>query len=515
MNIKITPKVLNRATIGIVIYLLCFGVAMTYFPIRPFWNDEWRLIYNLKFKNVSQLWGTLDLLQQCPRFYLTALKAFTSWFDYSYTSLRLPSLITGMASIPFCFYLRKRIFPDSPLFSYLFILILVSSQTFTDYLVQVKHYNMEIFLCLLALWQFVTLLEHEPGKVNHVRYGLLCFSFLVAPFFSYTYPIVIAPVIAIVIQKAIISYKNKQHGIGQLVVQLLPMVIVAGSIVIFYFIDVRQLLSDNRMYQSYLKMLGNEKGESHFIADFWNLFALLGSGFVYEIIFGITGIAAFIYGVYRLAASRNRTFTRQDYFKLYALLLVVLTIAFIFSGKLLGGVARLTAFTIPSISILIISFFEDMRERYHYIKPANSFAAVLFIGLFGNIFTTCIHTFTKEDYNNRITTYWNTSEALKQARLHKIPILFTDGVKGYKINQDAPVPGKISYNTITPEQIRGNDDLCSEVVLKVNPEYKTWDSIKVYQMPDTKWTNEYINQLPTSVTKVLVGDGTSFRLVSR
>lgn len=194
---------------------------------------------------------------------------------------------------------------------------------------------------------------------------------------------------------------------------------------------------------------------------------------------------------------------------------MVLTITLIFSGKLLGGVARLTAFTIPSISILIISFFEDMRVKYHYIKPVNSFAAVLFIGLFGNIFTTCIHTFAKEDYNNRITTYWNTSEALKQARLNKIPILFTDGVKGYKINQDAPAPGKISINTITPEQIRGADDLCSEVVLKVNPEFKTWDSVKVYLMPDTKWTNEYINQLPTSVTKVLVGDGTSFRLVSR
>ena len=42
-------KLIETVTIGAVIYLFCFGVAQTFFPVRPFWNDEWRLIYNLKF----------------------------------------------------------------------------------------------------------------------------------------------------------------------------------------------------------------------------------------------------------------------------------------------------------------------------------------------------------------------------------------------------------------------------------------------------------------------------------
>ena len=317
------------------------------------------------------------------------------------------------------------------------------------------------------------------------------------------------------ILKVTISFKSKQQSNAQLAAVLLPLILVVAGIVVFYFVDVKQLLADNRMYHSYLRMQGNEKGESHYAAHFWMLFALLGSGFIFEIIFGILGIISLIYGVYRLLARRNTEFTQQDYFKLYALLLLLLTICLIFTGKLLGGVARLTAFTIPSISILIISLLEDIRVKYHYPRPVNKLAFVLFAGLFGNILTTCIHTFTYPEYSNRIETYRNTSQALSQARLDKIPVMITDGVRGDKIADKAPCPGKISFNTITQEQILGADTLCAEVVLKVNPEFKVWDRVPVYFMPDNKWTGEYIKQLPASVTKVMVGDGITFRLVNR
>ena len=310
MIFKNTEKVVKTATIGIIIYLVCFGIAMAFFPIRPFWNDEWRLIYNLKFKNVSQLWGTLDLLQQCPRVYLTALKQITSYFDYNYISLRVPALVIGVASIFVIFHLKKKIYSGSGVYGYLFILILISSQTFTDYLVQVKQYEMEILLCLLALWQLMALLEIcEEGPGNKYKYLLLCFSFLVAPFFSYTYPIAIAPIIPVIILSSVISLKNKQRNKTQFLLSLyLPLVIVSVSIVIFYFIDVKQLMADNRMYLSYRRMLGHGKGENHFIEYFWNLFALVGSGFIFEIIFGMLGIASFFYGIYILFKIKNLDF---------------------------------------------------------------------------------------------------------------------------------------------------------------------------------------------------------------
>jgi len=378
---------------------------------------------------------------------------------------------------------------------------------------------MEIFLCLLALWQLITLLEIADeglgGKKS--KYVLLCFSFLVAPFFSYTYPIAVAPVILTIILYAFVALKKRplQNKTKFVLPLYLPLLLVCISIVIFYFIDVKQLMADDRMYLSYLRMLGNEKNENHFIKNFWKLFALLGSGDAYEIVFGVLGIAAFIYGIYNVAKSKINEYTRQDYLKFYALSLLILTLCLIFSGKLMGSVARLTAFTVPSISMLIVLFLQDLEHIYRKVTLARVVSGILFLGLFGNILSTCINTFTYPEYSNRIKTYWNTSLALKEARENNIPILITDGVRGDKINDTALAPGKISTNTITPDQIAGADRLCAEVVLKVNPEYKTWARTPVYLMPDAKWTAEYMKQLPAEIKSAIVGNGITFLKLNR
>ena len=43
------------------------GLVNTFFFTKPFWIDEWRIIYNLKTRSVPGLWDTLDFLQQFPR----------------------------------------------------------------------------------------------------------------------------------------------------------------------------------------------------------------------------------------------------------------------------------------------------------------------------------------------------------------------------------------------------------------------------------------------------------------
>ena len=491
---------------------------MACFPIRPFWNDEWRLLYNIKFKPYDLLWGRLDLLQECPRLYLFCIKKISSFFDYSYTSLRMPALVLTAISICFCFYLKNKIFPNNKIFSFLFILILISSQTFTDYMVQVKHYEMEILLCLLAFWQLITLLEMcEQGKpCNKYKYFLLCISFFMSPYFGYTYSIAVAPVFPLLIFSSLISINKKEFIYDKklfLLALYLPLVIAAINIVIFYFIDVKQVMGDNKMYWSYMRMLGNKKGENHFIEYFWNLFSLVGSGFLYEIIFGIIGVLSFFYVIYKLAQTKINQYTKEDYYKLYGILLLVITLCLFLSGKLLGSVARLTAYTIPSIAFIIISFLQYINIIY--TKLVNVITVILFVGLFGNIITTCINTFTYPEYSNRIKTLWNTSLALKQARLNKIPIFITDGVCGDIIEMKTQIAGKITYNTIDSEQIKGADKVCSEVIVKINPEYKVWDNTPIYIIPDIKWTNIYINQLPIEIKSAIVCDGINYFRINR
>jgi ABC-type cobalt transport system substrate-binding protein len=480
---------------------------MAFFPIRPFWNDEWRLMYNIKFKTIPQLWGRLDLLQECPRVYLSILKIISARFDYSYLSFRLPPLLIGMGSAFFVFALMKRFFNSQSLYRFLFVLILISSQTFTDYLTQVKQYEMDIFLSLLTLWQLDVMMgmgNNEPvSKANQaVLYG----SFLLVPFLSYVYPITVVPLCALVF----FQWWKKGFYFNQHTVKIiLPMIMVVCSILIFYWVDVRHLMADKSMYLSYKKAY-YKGGDETFIEDIWNVFALVGSGFLFEIIFGIIGIVAFVYGIACLVGSRFLLKKKVDFLRAYAIALLLLVMLLIGTGKIIGGVARLTAYTVPSISFLIIFLLEDLKQQYRKPKLANIIAGILFLGLIGNIITTCINSFTYEDYHNRMTTYWNTSKALKESRLHKIPLLISDGVCGDPYIVPAIAPAKIESNTINQKQIQGADTLCAEAITKVNPEYKIWDTIPIYYMPDSKWLNAYFLQTPSSVKEAIVGDGIHF-----
>jgi hypothetical protein len=510
-----------------VAYLLCFAAAMALFPIRPFWNDEWRLLFNIKFKTIPALWGRLDLLQECPRTYLSALKIVMAAFDYKYSALRLPSLIVSLGTVALCFRLHKKLLFHNPVFGYLFLLIFFSSQTFTDYLVQVKHYEPELFCCMLALWQLQTMFFMlEQGNAPKGKFILLCISFVVAPFFSYTYAVSVAPVFCMITAIAVLPLgkprRAEQRHVSRLI--MLALVLGAASIMAMYAADLRQVMANSAMYKSYRDMLGYKGASNHFLENVWQMFALVGSGLVFEIIFGVLGSAAFLWGIMRVFRKHTELppdneislkVKFRDLLNIYCIALIVLTIALLFSGKLMGGVARLTAFTVPAIALQIVFGLEKLQE-IRLGRVANVIAIILFLGLSGNIISCCINTFTYPEYANRILTFRKCAEALEAARVQKLPLLYTDGVRGDVI-PDKPTskPGLMERFTITPAQIAGVDNISAEVILKVNPAYEVGDSITLYHVPDTYWAQEYVNLLPQGITAAIVTDGVHYRKVNK
>ncbi len=506
-------KLIATVTIGAVIYLFCFGVAQTFFPVRPFWNDEWRLIFNIKFKNYAGLWGTLDLLQECPRTYLSCVKKISSLFDYSYTSLRLPALCIGAASVFLVFHLKNLLFPNRHTDGSLFVLILLSSQTFTDYLVQVKQYEMDIFLSLTAIWQLLVLDDLLKGRqVGWAKYGLLCATFAVVPFFSYVYPIAAAP-ITIIMVMGIMNMRRADispaYRMRRILMVSLPAVLGVVATYAFYRLDVVHLMADKKMYMSYRHTLGMMDGETRFWSHVWNLFALVGSGLLFEIVFGILGIAAFFNALTK-QTNRGNTATRERLMTTYGVLLLFITIGLLFSGKVMGGMARLTVFTVPSISFLIVVFLRSARTGGRWQKFGFGVRVLLFAALFGNILTTCINSFIYPEYADRIMTYHKTGEALQKARLGKEPILYTDGVRGDRLSPIADTPGRIATNTIDSMQRATDCRMSTEVMLKTHPEYKVWDTIPTYYIPDTKWATKYVDQLPPAYRKAMVCDGMNY-----
>lgn len=499
-------KVARISTIATLSFMVCWGLASVLREIRPFWVDEWRVIYNLKFKSSAALWGQLDFLQQFPRVYLAIIKAFTSAYDYSYLSLRLPSFIVGSLTIVLCYRLMNRLYARNNINRFLFVMILISCSTFTEYFVQIKQYTMDILLSVVVVWQLTELISIKDNhRLQPVKYGLLCLSFLVFPFFSYTYPIAVAPVFAIVLFQDVLMLKKDDPTRRKrkiLLTQWLPLFLATFSITVFYFMDVAQLMQDNSMHEFWGHLMMN-KGFSwrSFFINFYMLFAEIGAGLIYWLLFGILGIISFIYGIYTCTVNLKALKTnREALLLLYSTLLLMLVIVLFAAGKLPLGEPRLNAFTIPSVSILMIYLLDQLNRPGIKGKISISLSVLLLVGLTGNIYTTFFAAVTGEEYAKKINIYQSTGNAIRLAASRHLPILVTPGV-AYPYDKTRNLP----FNNTVP----------GDWVLKTHPAYKVMDYIPVYAIDSLANVNEYMAQLPEGVTVTVVGDGSSYKIVNK
>lgn len=492
-------KFCKRLTIGLLIVLIVWGACMVAFEIKPFWIDEWRLLYNLKFKSVAALWGPLEYTQQFPRVFLQVLKQFTSSLNYSYFSLRFPAFFVSVCSILLLWHLLKKIFPSQGVASFLFILITVSSQTFTDYLVQIKQYEMEIFLSLVAIWQMLALTEiREDKQLKLLLYLLLCLSFCFAPFFSYTYPIAMAPIYVIVTLQDIQWAKHKKlDKITWL--RWLPLILGGISTIIFYLIDVRQLMHDKEMhnYWSY-RMAAEGSSALGYAEKLWGLFAKVGSGFVFEVIFGALGICSFVYAVKFFIRSFSGRLNKQGWLSNYVVVLIFIVIALFLAGKLPLSEPKFNAFTVPGIALLIIYFINLLARHDRHKKWAIGVLILLYTGLTGNILSTMANTFTAPTYLQRISTYKITEAMIAKAQKENIPLVVTPAVAfPDDIVNVAP------YLTVVP----------AHVVLMTFPAYDVKQKLPVYTTTELPPTTAILNITGTS--KAYVGNGTMYFLIDR
>lgn len=491
-------KIVRISTITTLSFMIIWGLVSVLAEIRPFWVDEWRVIYNLKFKSPAALWGPLDFLQQFPRVYLSIIKAFTSALDYSYISLRLPSYTIGTVTIVFCYRLAGRLYGTGSINRFILVMTLISCSTFTEYFVQIKQYTMDILLCLVVLWQLLELiaLKYNP-KVNLARYTLLCLSFLICPFFSYTYPVAVAPVFAVILIQNIFLYNPADRSRSKnriLLLQWLPLFICTFSITVFYIVDVSQLMKDAGMHQfwGHLMMAHGFNWRSFFI-NCYMLFAEIGAGVIYWLLFGILGLISFVYGLYScIVKVRARDISKNSLLLCYSAMLLLLVIVLFAAGKLPLGEPRLNAFTIPSVSILMIHLLNELDKPGIRGIVSKSLSALLLAGLTGNIYTTFFAAITGPEYAKKMAIYHASEKAITEARAKKMPILIAPGI-AYPYDKTRNLP----YNNTVP----------GDWVLKTLPAFKVNDQVPVYAIDTLADIEKYMEQLPTEVTTVIAGDG--------
>jgi len=489
---KISPRAYRSVTIAALLYMVCWGAILALFPLKPFWRDEWCMLANIKFKSASELWGPLDFTQQFPRVYLQIVKAITSAFNYSYASVRFQSFIVGAAAIALTWHIARRIFEDKPE-RYLFVLVIAGNPMFIDYMGQVKHYEMEMLMGLVAIWQLLEALHlrsASPGRVV-----LLFASFIVAPFFSYTYPIAVAPALALLCFSALAG--------GGIPTQrrILTLSLVAVStlaIAIFYLLDAAQVMRDSNMHNFwFFKPDYINGGFQKRTTNTWLFFAKTGAGAVFEYVFGIATVAATIAAIWHLAKRSSWLQDTRKTLLVYSLLLIAGLIALYFLDKIPLGQAKFTIFAAPALSLVLATAIGRWVDSNGKRAP-RVITAILFAAMAGNILTAFLQLFTSDDYRLKLEIYRANTKALEVARQEHFPIIVTPEI-GRPDDITVPVP------YLSMPDAAG--------ILKTYPAYHEKDSIAIIPIKRDPAPADVIAALPPNTVKYILSNGKEIKIM--
>lgn len=144
--LKNTDKIFN----GIAFTLLVLGIGLriiVYLQNRSLFLDEANLARNIVERNFLQFFSNLDYDQYAPPLFLGLEKFIWHIFGSNELSLRLLSLIAGIAALCLFYRLNQLLKWDWAVFGFL-IFLFGFSVYFVRYATEVKQYSTDILLCL-------------------------------------------------------------------------------------------------------------------------------------------------------------------------------------------------------------------------------------------------------------------------------------------------------------------------------------------------------------------------------
>jgi len=469
------------AIITIAVFIL-YGLVLTCLPVFPFWIDEWLLLDNLKFKSAAQLWHGLDHTQQFPRVYLEIIKYFSAACNYSYFSLRLPSFLAHSFGLVLLYRLSRRIFPGNNLPRFLWVMIYISFSTSIHYFVQLKQYTMEMTLSLVGIWQLLELINMEARKPTRLTLCLLLLSFALCPFFSYTYPIVVAPVYLVIVLR---SFKLKRWCTAI----WLPLFLGIVSILACYQLDTRHVLEDKGMQDFWKDLLMKTFSARILFRNTYMMFRNLGTGDLFGNVYAILGIVAFIYSSFAAIKNGLLVPTTRTILSQYSCALLWLVLGLFIAGKLPLGTFRLNSFVVAALGFLIVNMLLQLYQNPRWKPFAVGLSLILFLANIGAIYAT-ISELSGSEHAKKLRIYNASNRAIKEARQQGIPVLVTSGIA-----------------------FPFDDRWTGDWILKTLPAYKVTDTIQVLALPGVDRIAEYTHGLPNTIHAAIVLDGDAVETV--
>ncbi len=281
---------------------------------------------------------------------------------------------------------------------------------------------------------------------------------------------------------------------------LLPLLLCAISIYFFYLHDVKQVMADPGMkdFWGFAYMHGFEPGK--FAINVYQIFSEVGSGDLFAIIFGIVGLSAFFFTIWRTVTSVTKGFPNEnEYIRCYAILMIIVVLS-LFSAGVLPIESRLIAFTIPSILVMIIYLLHHMHQTVKLRLASIIIATILYLGVTGNVFTTYITEMYGSEHYKKLTIYRNTEKAIIYAQAHNMPILITPYIS---------YPYENSWDYPSHDMLPGN------WILKAYPAYNARQALPVYPIPTLANAGKCFITLPPQIQQVMAGDGNTYHILVR
>ncbi len=211
------------------------------------------------------------------------------------------------------------------------------------------------------------------------------------------------------------------RGLKNILYRSIPLLLGSVSIFIFYFYDITQVMADGGMqdfWKEYILRDGFQPLAYAF--NIYKLFANLGTGLLFEIIYGALGLGGFFYSIYQLFQKRNDTSPFRYVLQYSSLLVIVMIVLFSFH-KLPLGAHRLNAFAVPACSILVINMLMVSERRWKKLIPV--IYSILSLTLAGNIYQAFAKAHFSKEAVKKQHIYDNTRAAILLAEDKHIPIV--------------------------------------------------------------------------------------------
>lgn len=382
-------KSLNIKLIYLLIFLIAAFLRVYNIEQKNLWFDEvfsWHISEGSVRQIVAETSGDIH-----PPFYYIVLKYWISVFNDSVFSMRMLSVIFGLAAMIFIYRLSERIFSNS--FITAGVLLLYSLSPLNIYYSQeVRMLNLNLFLCLGSVYYF-----YKATDKSGLKNGMMYFAFTVLALYTHYFSLLILFTELLI---TFLFYFSGKRNIRDLKIFF----IYAAAVNIFYApwypvffsqsVKGQPWRTEQTLAQSGMNVI--EYFKDVFLSSYY---AFENSGIIYFA--DLTGIliAGFIlFSLAFILIRRKKIISETDYLHLF--FMVPFMIAVLISLKQSILLSRYLSIIIPYLFFLLLSFSFFLFSK----KISYALLVLLILASCIGIYAGNNNNFKNNDYR-RIISY--------------------------------------------------------------------------------------------------------------